>query len=409
MATRRASSGHLWHGDLAKRRYGEINESWYRYGVDPAADICLNDEEAWKWASPKDAYTRNWSVIFTLDGKTSMSTATERLLFYIIYTPGTVRTLLPFVDTLLHWSDCTYCLIANGCGEDELTLLRDRCAAEPRLNWQRLPWPYKVEHGHALNHLFAISDLPYFSFMDSDILATGDFMAELRPLLPDAAGLFSAWPMTIKAQERLLPAASSFIAGRHSHTEAGLCLGGSYFAIYVRAVLKRSLAQAPDGFNRGYWAQLPRRTQRFLCTIDQERRFYDTGRLLNLYVQSQGGKLCVHDCSVLLHLGSYSIYTGRARSTSSRWLTRVGAVARRVRDHLNGQAYRTAILKQVAQDPIQQRVNKRRQVLTAYFADLIAATAVGEVMPAPPQMQDAEIERMLEQAIRALKTLQVNQ
>jgi len=30
-------------------------------------------------------------------------------------------------------------------------------------------------------------------------------------------------------------------------------------------------------------------------------------------------------------------------------------------------------------------------------------------MPAPPQMQDAEIERMLEQAIRALKTLQVNQ
>ncbi|MBP1464226.1 glycosyltransferase [Candidatus Chloroploca sp. M-50] len=284
-------------------------------------------------------------------------------------------------------------------------MLRTRCAGEPRLRWRSLPWPCKVEHGQALNFLFTASNEPYFCFMDSDILATGDFMAELLPAMSGAAGLFSAWPITIKAEERMLSDVCSFIGGRHSHTTAGLCLGGSYFAMYERAALAQALAAAPDGFNRGYWAQLPQRTRQFLRKIGQERRFYDTGRVLNLCLQRQGGALRVHDTTALLHLGSYSIYAGSAQHTVPRWKRLAQAVLRRVRNRLNGQTYRDAVLHQVAQDPVQRSVDQRRQQLAAYFARVADALAADEALTLPPALLDVEIEDQVARAVEVLATI----
>ena len=333
-----------------------------------------------------------------------MSSVHEPFLFHMIYTPGTVRALLPFVDTLLRWSDCAFCLVANGCGTAEVALLRARCAGEPRLSWGSLPWPHKVEHGQALNFLLSTAERSPFCFMDSDILATGDFMLELQPALAGAAGVFSAWPVTIKAGERVQPAACEYIGGRHSWTEHGECLGGSYFAIYERAALARALAAAPDGFNRGFWAQLPGQTQRFLREIGQQRLFYDTGRVLNLYLQTQGSALRVHDCAALLHLGSYSIYAGggRSRPPQPRWLKSAKAIARRMRDQLTGQAYRSAVLRRVAQDPIQCLVDERRQLLTSYFIRLTAALAAGQAPPPCLEIQDVEIDDGIQRATQAL-------
>lgn len=334
----------------------------------------------------------------------TMPNSDYALQFHIIYTPGTVSSLLPFVDTLVRWSKCSYCLVSNGCSDEEVSLLSAVCAGEPRLTWRRLPFGSKVEHGQALNHLFAASDQPYFCFMDSDILATGDFMAELHPAMSGAAGLFSAWPITIKAEERILPDSGCFIGGRHSHTADGRCLGGSYFAIYERAALARALSAAPDGFNRGYWALLPRQTRRFLRGIGQERLFYDTGRVLNLYLQSQGGDLRVQDTTALLHLGSYSIYTGSGapRRTPPLWLKLARAAARRVREQFNGQAYRAAVLRRVAQDPIQRVVDQRRARLAGYFTRWTAALAAGAALPEQVDLQDAEINGYVKRAMGIL-------
>lgn len=339
-----------------------------------------------------------------------MADSGRPLLFHIIYTAGTVRPLLPFVDTLLRWSDCAYCLVANGCGKEEVGLLDERCAVESRLSWRSLPFGRKVEHGQALNYLCTTSNHPYFCFMDSDILATGNFMADLWPVLPSAAGLFSAWPVTIKAEERILPADYPFIGGRHSITADGLCLGGSYFAIYERSALSHALAKAPDGFNRGYWRQLPIRTRQFLRKIGQERLFYDTGRVLNLYLLGMGGELRVQDCASLLHLGSFSIYTGGSdiRQTRPRWLQMARAAGRRVHHRINGQAYRTAILDCVAQDPIQRSVDQRRESLAGYFATLSGLPAKCDTGPSNPTFHNAEIDENVKRATKVLLGLQID-
>ncbi len=44
---------HLWHGDLADRRYGERHEALRRFDFDPAADIAVDASGCWRWTSAK--------------------------------------------------------------------------------------------------------------------------------------------------------------------------------------------------------------------------------------------------------------------------------------------------------------------------------------------------------------------
>jgi hypothetical protein len=46
---------HLWHGDLARRRYAERHHDFSRYDFDPTSDIGAADGGAWLWTSDKPA------------------------------------------------------------------------------------------------------------------------------------------------------------------------------------------------------------------------------------------------------------------------------------------------------------------------------------------------------------------
>jgi hypothetical protein len=42
---------HLWHGDLADRRYGERYRGFRRFGFDPYRDIAVDPEGCWSWTT----------------------------------------------------------------------------------------------------------------------------------------------------------------------------------------------------------------------------------------------------------------------------------------------------------------------------------------------------------------------
>ena len=44
---------HLWHGDLASRRYDERIDGFERFGFDPEADLAVTNDGAWRWNSDK--------------------------------------------------------------------------------------------------------------------------------------------------------------------------------------------------------------------------------------------------------------------------------------------------------------------------------------------------------------------
>lgn len=68
---------HLWHGDLADRRYVARYQGFRSFAFDPESDLALNRDGAWRWASAKTALHQHVADYFqsrredgrgTLDG-----------------------------------------------------------------------------------------------------------------------------------------------------------------------------------------------------------------------------------------------------------------------------------------------------------------------------------------------------
>ena len=109
--------------------------------------------------------------------------------------------LLPFALSLLQSPDVRVRLVGNGCTDDEMDLIRALAAGDERLDHHTLPYPRPVEHGVALNDLFQAFPEPHFAFMDSDIIATGDFMQSLGPLSEGQAAASTALPVWLSPEE----------------------------------------------------------------------------------------------------------------------------------------------------------------------------------------------------------------
>lgn len=63
---------HLWHGDLADRRYRQRYEGFARFDFDPEADVALDEHGCWRWSSAKPqmhAYVREYFAARREDGR----------------------------------------------------------------------------------------------------------------------------------------------------------------------------------------------------------------------------------------------------------------------------------------------------------------------------------------------------
>ena len=347
-----------------------------------------------------------------LGGSRLMIDTSATLTFHIIYTPGSVQPLLPLVSTLLRHSKCHYRLVANGCSPDEIAHMERYAEQSDRLSVVRLPAKQQVNHGVALNQLFARSSDRYFCFMDSDILAAGDFMAELQPLLSAAAGVFSAWPLMVRNHEKVLQADHKYIGGHHLATPTGVCLGGSYFAMYQRAALTAAMQYAPAGFCVSSRRQLPLATRALLKRVGQERLFYDTGRLLNLILIDQGYLLRTLETEQLCHIGSYSMLTPQVSQPppvspfSVRMSSRRVAkqLVRVVKEVVNGQTYRRWVNRQLFDVAQKQQKRQLRREVALYFSALLQALAAGTTRPDIVVLNDPEFDPRIQRATDLLLT-----
>jgi hypothetical protein len=333
------------------------------------------------------------------------------LTFHIIYTPDTVRYLSFFVWSLLKWSDCSFRLVANGCRPEEVQHLQQLCQQSARLSFVAFSTQAVAHHGPVLNYLQAQSHDGYFCFMDSDILATGDFMGSLTPLLAQHAGVFSGAPVWQKAEDGVLPEDHPKLPGRYYHTAAGLCLGNSYFAIYDNAVLTRLTQSTGVGFDRSSWPETPPQYRQKLTEIGAQRKRYDTGKLLNLLLLARDERLIFVDSPHLCHLGGLSaLVRGRRRPTS--WVEKVAGwlPLEGLRQRLTLYARLRAFKQKnqgLSRDVVETRRDKERRKLAAseYFTRLLRALREEQPLPAPPRMPDPETQARVEAAAAEIVAL----
>lgn len=207
----------------------------------------------------------------------------------IIYMPQTAVYLSYFALTLLRWSThCQLRLIANGCSKAEIAHLTTLCTQHQRMSLMVLPNP--LAHSTVLNQLQHDNTDPIFAIIDSDIYAVGPFM----PVQPMTT-LTCSLPPALFWDE----ADEAFQQHRHR-------FGCTYFALYDNETLTQLRQQQGIGFEKQEWHTLTQSQQATLTAIHYQKRFYDTGKLLNALLSANGHLLTFADATHLRHLGGIS-------------------------------------------------------------------------------------------------------
>lgn len=239
------------------------------------------------------------------------------MIFNVIYIPGTVAQLSRFIPLLLANSSCSlpnsscsYRLISNGCSaEEERCLIR--FGGDSRCSFYRLQSIQTVPLGDALVELANVfSEEEFFCFMDSDIAVTGEFMNDFLPLLENNQAVFSGAAIWASEADKTLTSQHGAIAGPHTRTLDGVCLGSSYFGIYRRKWfdhVTRSLNVTPNKFRD--LSKLDAGFLEYLRAKDLIKLDYVPPKLLNLGYAYLGVPVTYLESRHLHHIGGFSMAT----------------------------------------------------------------------------------------------------
>ena len=335
-----------------------------------------------------------------------------RFKFNIIYTPGTVKYLSFFVWSLLKWSDCSFRLVSNGCLPAERRYLQTLCRQDERLAFWSIPTKSSLPHGQVLNYLQAMSRSDYFCFMDSDIFATGDFLAGITPNLASHTGVFSGTPIWVKEEEEVMPHAFRHMVGTFNRTDRGVCLGSTYVALYDNHALTELMQSTGIGFEEYRWHEIPEEVQEPLMSLGLDKDLYDTGKVLNLLLLSQGAELLYLDSPALCHIGGTSFqvgYDNQPQSIKGRIINRlmnskIGSPLKAVRQRRTMASYQKRY-QDAPEAEYHLNVRQRRQhrdPVRQYFLRLLNALFQHAPVPHPPVTGEEEIDRKLLEAKKQL-------
>jgi hypothetical protein len=331
-----------------------------------------------------------------------------KLTFYIIYTSGTVKYLRLFLFSLLKWSDCSFCLVANGCSLEEKRFLRTLCHKNNRLTYLEFPSKTMIKHGDALDYLHSLEHSEYFCFMDSDILATGEFLGEFTPYLDQYTGVFSGFPVWCEDKEQILPATSQDIPGRYNKTVEGVCIGSTYFAIYNNKLLTKVIQSTGISFNSYSWPDIPAQYQSQFVKMDLKKQSYDTGKVLNLLLLAQKESLVFQKSSFLIHIGGLSECLALEHGLHWHYLQQ-RTVKEKILAWLFGGKFKRTLLEltgikepklpglEITGDALRLHPkSQNRFVSYRYFIQLLQALFENRSLPTLPEMGSPEVGERVE-------------
>jgi hypothetical protein len=259
-------------------------------------------------------------------------------------------------------------------------------------------------HGRVLSHLRSHERSDLFCFMDSDILATGDFMDELAPHLAHYTGLFSCPPVWCTDEDQVLPRDLTRVRGFHWKTEIGTCLGSSYFAIYSNHVLAEAARDTGVGFEKRRWGDVPTQYRAQLINEGLAREVYDTGKLLNLLLLIRGEELLFTTVRSLHHIGGIARQVLREREEHPRRMPNKQSILRRTLRTL----WRLTAPSRVADQGTQgsmptdaelaaHTISVRKRTTSRYFSELLRCLHQDHPLPSAPGIGDAMIEERIGQ------------
>ncbi|WP_323800452.1 hypothetical protein [Parasphingorhabdus sp.] len=328
---------------------------------------------------------------------------TEPITFNIVYTPGTVIHLLPFVRSLLRQSAAHFRLVDNGCMVPERRILEEFVKADDRLALWQMSGDGCRPHGEVLDALFALETPGPFAFMDSDIVASGPFLDDVLKAAEAAPAVFSGAPVWLADGAGIFEDDFQSLTGEYIWDSRGDCLGCTYLAVYDRALLGCIKSGYGLRFGEYRWEDLPLAVQQELARRGRQAAIYDTGKAINAMLPTPGHYIKLIN---IHHLGGYSFPALRAaagvRGRLARWgLDKIGLLAplRRLRS-LRG--YRRFGKPAEARSHYRRRVLYRDPVRQYFHLLLRNVSMGGSSLPTMPYTDCALVNAQIAAAAVAI-------
>ena len=326
--------------------------------------------------------------------------------FHVIYTPGTVDQLLPFAVTLLQAEAARFTLVDNGCSPAETECLRRLAATDGRFSYLRLPGERMQRHGDALRFLVSRSEDRWFATLDSDIIASGDFLAGLDLPGRGCAGVFTAPPVWLLPVSARATRSSPFLGGPVNELPDETVVGATAAAIYDRERLLGAMSRLPSGLlNGSSRCVLPPGMDVELRARDWYFRRFGTARVAHLRLLLDGHSLCNIDLDCLHHIGGVSHRDEQRRVPLKKRLRRFtdrmlhGEHAPLVNLAINS---RTVLQHRSAEQESQEAV---RRVVTSHVLELMTKLREGGPIPVVPDTGDQVVNERLMALCQALGEL----
>ncbi len=325
----------------------------------------------------------------------------------VIFTPRTPARLIPFATSLLQGSGIAVRMVDNGCRAEESELLREAAGRGDRVSYYSLAAESPVEHGLALNHLFERFPEEYFGMVDSDVIASGDFMKDVHPALRAGTTVFSGSPVWATDRDTVIARANTWIGARHRQFEDGTSAGNSYFAIYPRAALESVWNDAPRGFGVVDSYELSRERRAAFAARGWRFVLFDTTRVLNLLLLEAGHDLTHRILPDLHHVGGFSAQHFARRRTRLAALTG-GALAilrsnegSRLQRLIDASRHHLFIARS-RRAPEHRAMNVRRAQVIAHVRESVDAIRDGRDVPPAPDFGSGAVGRQVAALTAAL-------
>lgn len=230
----------------------------------------------------------------------------QKLKFNVIYVKGTVELLLPLLITMLKRTTCDFRLVSNGCTEQEEAILKRFVETDKRFTFYSFKSDSILRHHFILNELLFLDDSEYFAFIDSDMLADGDFTKSLLEELKTVSAVTTGLPIWHEEKDWVMKKEYNVMGGKYLRSHHNLTLGVTYCAIYDRNAAQQFMNMTGIKFDIYRWQDIPIKYRKLLEKLELKKDFYDTGKVFNILWQQYGGIVSYKATPELIHLGGIS-------------------------------------------------------------------------------------------------------
>ncbi len=257
------------------------------------------------------------------DGQVVGGRPSERsLTFNLVWTGRVFDHLSLFTESLIAQSDARFRFVANACPPDQLEAMErfgerhpDRVAEVLEVSRDRM-----INHGAALDEVLRQrDDGDHFCLIDPDIIARGPF---LRPYL-DLIAVHDAVTSgkEVWSEHNVRPAENPGVSGEHFFDQDGYTFGSPHMALYRSEPLRATIERWGVGFtSTGNTISDAARAR--LEEVGRSFWVYDTGKIVNILLQADGGSLVHVEHPDLVHIGGVSHFLAAPSSVSDgpvRW------------------------------------------------------------------------------------------